>query len=226
MSPAPPAIVPILATPLGIASIPESERLNSALSELFAQRMAADSRPQRSPLCFRSTDDLMEWPEQPVQQLAHDMIGAVYSVVGALNEFSEAQLRSFKLEARAWFTVVRANGSVSAASYPMTAWCAIYCVTAPAISEARADGEARADSGVVRLYESKLGTVFQDASNAAMRIPYSRSHYAWRPVAGKAIIFPACLTHEVALLRAEGELTLVTARMRFIGPGQQGFGRW
>jgi hypothetical protein len=102
----------------------------------------------------------------------------------------------------------------------MTAWCAIYCVTAPSLSD------DRPDSGVVRLYESRLGTTFQDASNSVMRIPYSASHYAWRPVAGNLIIFPASLTHEVALLRAAGELVLVTARCRFVAPGQQGFSRW
>jgi hypothetical protein len=145
---------------------------------------------------------------------------AVYSVVGSLNEFTEAQLRSFKLEARAWFTVIRTNGSLPAASYPLTAWCAIYCVTAPPLSE------DRADSGVVRLYESRLGTMFQDATNSAMRVPYTQSHFVWRPVAGEMIIFPASLTHEIALLRAAGELTLVTARIRFTAPGQQGLGRW
>jgi hypothetical protein len=216
----PPTVVPILATPLGIASIPDSQQINSGLGELFAQRMAADNRPRRNPLRFSSTDDLMDWPEQPVRRLADAMAGAVYSVVGTLNEFTEAQLRSFRIETRAWFTVVRTNGSVPATNYPMTAWCAIYCVTAPSLSD------DRPDSGVVRLYESRLGTTFQDASNSVMRIPYSASHYAWRPVAGNLIIFPASLTHEVALLRAAGELVLVTARCRFVAPGQQGFSRW
>jgi hypothetical protein len=40
------------------------------------------------------------------------------------------------------------------------------------------------------------------------------------------IIFPGSLSHEVALLRAAEDLTLVTARLRFIAPGQQGFSRW
>jgi hypothetical protein len=220
MTLAPPTIMPILATPLGIASIPDSEQINTALCGIFALRIAADSRPQRNPLRFSSADDLMEWPEPPVRQLAHGMVGVVYSMVGSLNEFTEAQLRSFKLEARAWFTIIRTNGSVPATSYPLTAWCAIYCVTAPPLSD------DRPDSGVVRLYESRLGTTFQDATNSSMRIPYSQSHYVWRPEVGKMIIFPASLTHEIALLRADGELTLVTARIRFTAPGQQGLGRW
>lgn len=215
-----PTIVPIFATPLAIASVPDSAQINPGLYELFAQRMAVDNRPRRNPLRFFSADDLMEWPELPMRRLADAITGAACSVVGSLNEFTEAQIRAFKLETRAWFTVIRTNGSVPAANYPLTSWCAIYCVTAPSLNE------ARPDSGVVRLYESRLGTTFQDASNSTMRIPFSQSHYAWRPVAGHMIIFPASVTHEIALLRAGGELTLVTARIRFSGAGQQGFARW
>jgi hypothetical protein len=220
MTAAPPTIMPILATPLGIATIPDSPQLNSALSELFARRRRADGRPRQHLLRFSSTDDLMEWPEPPVRLLAGEIVGAVCSVIGSVSSITEAQLRSFKLETRAWFTVVHTNGSVPAASYPLTSWCAIYCVTAPPL------GSDRADSGVVRLYESRLGTTFQDATNAAMRIPYSLSHYAWRPEAGQMVIFPASLTHEVALVRAAGDLVLVTARIRFTAPGQEGFARW
>ncbi len=179
MTAAPPTVMPILATPLGVASIPDSEQINSALRGLFAQRIAADNRPQRNPLRFSSADDLMEWPQPPARQLAHAMMGAVYSMVGSLNEFTEAQLRSFKVEARAWFTVVRTNGSVPAASYPLTSWCAIYCVTAPPLSE------DRADSGVVRLYESRLGTMFQDATNSAMSVPYSPVALRMAPGGGR-----------------------------------------
>jgi hypothetical protein len=216
---APPTVIPILAMPLCIASIPDADQLNPTLCELFAQRMAAASRPQ-NPFVFRSSDDLMEWQEASVRRMAQGITAAVYSMVGSLNEFTEAKLRSFRFESRAWFTVVRTNGSVPAASYPLTSWCAIYCVSAPPLIE------ARADSGVVRLYESRLGTTFQDATNSMLRIPYRQSHYAWRPEAGKMVIFPASLTHEIALMRAAGELIFVTARLRFVGPGQQGFRRW
>jgi hypothetical protein len=220
MSSASMTVIPILATPLGIATIPEVEPLNMELKALFTQRAAADQALAANPLRFSSRDDLLEWPDAPVRRLGQHLIGAVYSLVGSVSEIDEAQLRSLRLEARAWFTVVRTNGSIPAANYPMTAWCAIYCVTAPQAVD------ARADSGVVRLYESRLGTTFQDATSAALRIPYASSHYAWRPMAGQMLIFPASLTHEIALLRAKEDLILVTARLRFIATGQQGFSRW
>jgi hypothetical protein len=216
----PPSIMPILATPLGIAVIPGAEELNLSLRDLFARRMESDTRPTQNPLRFFSEENLMDWPEQPIRMLSETMIGAVYAFLGSVSNIDDAQLRSCKLETRAWFSVIRTNGSVPAANYPLTSWCAIYCVAAPRLPDVREDG------GVLRLYESRLGTTFQDATNSVMRIPYSSSHYAWRPVAGRMVIFPASLTHEIALMRASGELILVTARLRFTAPGQQGFQRW
>lgn len=216
-----PTVMPILATPLGVATIPEASQFNGALCALFTQRAAAGSGTGRgNPLRSCGTDDLMEWPEEPVRRLRSAMVGAVYQFVGSVSEIAEHQLRACKLEARAWFTLIRPNGRVPAANYPLTTWCVIYCVAAPP------PVDERADSGIVRLYESRLGTSFQDATNAAMRIPYSQAHYAWRPAAGQLVIFPGSLTHEVAPLRAASELVLVTARFRFVGSGQQGFSRW
>jgi hypothetical protein len=212
-------VMPILATPLGIATIPEAGALNLELKNLFTQR-AGSGTIAPNPLRFSSRDDLLEWPDVPMRRLSEHLIAAVFSFLGNVGKVGEAHLRAMRLEARAWFTVVRTNGSIPAANYPMTAWCVIYCVTAPQATE------SRADSGVVRLYESRLGSMFQDASNAELRVPYTSSHYAWRPEAGHMVIFPGSLTHEVALLRAPEELTLVTARLRFIAPGQQGFTRW
>jgi len=220
MSAAPLTVMPILATPLGIATLAEAQQLNPALIELFTQRAAADPAQARNPLRYVSSDDLLEWPETPVRRLADGIASAVYSLIGSVSDITEVQLLGCKMEARAWFTRVRTNGAVPAANHPLTAWCAIYCVAAPA------PAQDRADSGVVRLYESRLGSTFQDATNSVLRIPFAASHYAWRPVAGQLVIFPASLTYEVALLRAAEELLLVTARLRFIAPGQQGFARW
>lgn len=220
MNAAPLTVMPILATPLGVATLADAQQLNPALAELFVQRAAADPAQVGNALRYTSSDDLLEWPETPVRGLAAGIVGAVYSFIGNVSDIPEAQLRVCKLEARAWFTRVRTNGAVPAANHPLTAWCAIYCVAAPA------PAQDRADSGVVRLYESRLGSTFQDATNSVLRIPFSASHYAWRPVAGQMVIFPASLTYEVALLRAAGELLLVTTRLRFVAPGQQGFSRW
>jgi hypothetical protein len=221
MSATPPLVVPILATPFGVVPLPDAAAENAALEALFAAHMRAEGRTaQRNPLCFRGRDDLLTWPEVPVQRVGAAIRRGVCAVVSAVNDLADAELNSFALQARGWFTVVAANGRVPATHHPLTAWCGIYCVAAPEASA------GRADSGVLRLYESRLGTMFADATTAAMRKPFAPGHYAWRPVAGQMAVFPASLTHEIALLRPPGELVLVTVRVRFVAPGQQGVTRW
>jgi hypothetical protein len=221
MNAAPPIVVPILAVPFGVVRLPDAEDQNPALAALFAARIRADSAAQlQNPLCYRSSDDLLEWPEAPVRQVAAAVFRGVYSVVNSVNDFTEAQLRSLEPQARGWFTVVKPDGCVPAASYPLTAWCGIYCVAAPELSA------LRRDSGVLRLYESRPGTAFTDATTAEMRIPFTPGHHGWRPVPGQLAVFPGSLTHEIALVRSTGNLVLVTVRVRFVAPGQQGLARW
>jgi hypothetical protein len=221
MSDAPPNVVPILAVPFGVVSLPDAETQNPALAALFEARSRADRSAQsQDSFCYRSGDDLLEWPEAPVRQLAAAIFRGVYSVVNSVNDFTEPQLRSLQPQARGWLTIIKPDGCVPAVSYPLTAWCAIYCVAAPQPSA------TRRDSGVLRLYESRPGTAFTDASTAAMRIPFTPGHHGWRPVPGQLAVFPGALTHEIALVRSEGSLMLVTVRVRFVAPGQQGLSRW
>ncbi len=228
MNALPPTVVPVLATPFGVVPVADAARLNPILAELFMARMRADAPGRRrNPLCYRSADDLLEQPEEPLQRLATGIFGGIYTVVEAVNDFTEAQLRSLKLQARAWFTIVAANGSVPATNYPLTAWCAVYCVAAPPPAATRPDG------GLLRLYESRLGTMFADATHASMRLPYMPGHYGWRPVPGQMAVFPASVVHEIALLRSAAPpaevtqpLMLVTVRARFLGPGQTGMSGW
>jgi hypothetical protein len=220
MSASPPIVLPLFSTPLGIVTVPQAETLNPQLIDLFMQRKPKDGATHSNRAVYRGADDFFDWPERPAQALSGEIFRGVCSVVETLNAFAPGQLHSFSLEARGWITIVEQNGSVPAANYPLTAWCAIYCVAAPEPSA------TRQDSGVLRLYESRLGTMFQDATNSVMRVPFTSGHYAWRPVAGQIVVFPASLTHEIALLKSHGRLMLVTARARFIAPGQKGTGRW
>ncbi len=217
-----PTVVPILSTPFGVVPVPGAEALNPVLGALLSARAASDRATARTanPFCYQSHDDLLDWPEAPVQTVCREILRGVYTVVAAVNEFDEAQLRSFAPQARAWFTIIRPDGALPGTSYPLTAWCGIYCVAAPEPSA------TRRDSGALRLYESRLGTMFADATNAAMRIPYTPGHYTWQPVPGQMAVFPAAITHEVALIRSPGNLVLVSLRVRFVAPGQSGWSSW
>jgi len=206
-------VVPIFATPFGVATLPEASKLNPVLAALFSERAPPHWRTGSGPgaLMFRSREDLGEWPEQPVRALLREILGAVRAVAASISELTEEDFAALGAEARAWFTLVRPNGCVRAQSYPNTSWLAVYCVTAPEPSQ------ARIDSGVLRLHESRLSTMFQDPTQGGVRLPYRSGHCTWRPVPGEMAIFPAGLTHEIALVRARGTLTLVSAGVRFVG---------
>jgi hypothetical protein len=223
MSAAPISIVPIFATPFAVVPLVAAEKLNPALAVLLAARAAAsvsNKAAGSNPLCFRGADDLLEWPEEPVRVLGTEMLRGVSTVMAAVNTLSQEQLQSLTLQARAWFTLVHKDGCIPASSHPMTSWCGIYCVESPTPA---AD---RQDSGVLRLYESRLGTMFSDATNSAMRVPFAAGHYTWRPVPGQLAVFPAFMTHEIALIRGTGRLMLVTVRVRYVAAGQKGVPRW
>jgi hypothetical protein len=208
-------VVPIFATPFGVVTLPEAVTLNSALDTLLSERAPPQWRAARGPgaLMFRSREDLGDWPEEPVRRLMSEMLAGVSAVAASISELSEKDFAALRMDARAWFTLVRPDGCVPAKSYANSSWLAVYCVSAPEPSS------ARVDSGVLRLYESRLGTMFQDPAGSASKLPYRSGHCTWRPVPGEMAVFPAALTHEIALVRASGALILVNARVRFVGSG-------
>lgn len=218
-----PKIVPIFATPFGVVPLPLVAALNAELAALLTARATAERRDPAArlgALTFRSRDDLLDWPDEPVRTLTDGMLAGVGTVAASLNAFSAEQFAALRIQAKIWFTIVRPDGCVPSTNYPNTAWCAIYCVTAPEPSK------GRYDSGVLRMHESRLGTMFPDATNCETHMPYRPGHYAWRPVPGELAVFPASLTHEIALVRAAGTLLLVTARVRYVGPEQAGMPIW
>lgn len=217
-----PQVVPIFATPLGLATVPDAADLNPAVAMLFAERATPERADpaSRQPLMYRSRDDLRGWPDEPVRALTGSIVGAVLSVLRSLNELTDEHFAALELQARAWFTIVRPDGNVPSGSYPNAAWCAIYCVAAPQPSP------ARLDSGVLRLHESYRATMFSDATNTLMHGPFQAGHRTWRPVPGQLAVFPAAINHEIAMLRGEGELVLISALLRSRAPGQTGMPWW
>lgn len=222
MTPFDPLVVPIFATPFGRALVPGADSLNPQVAALFAERATPDRADPagREPWMYRSRDDLLQWTDEPVRQLLAGILGAALAVVRAANDVTDETFRALQVQARAWYTIVRADGNVPSASHANAAWCAVYCVSASAPSP------TRHDSGMLRLHESAHMTMFSDATNTLMRDPYQLGHRTWQPEPGQVAVFPATLTHEIALLRGPGEMQLVTALLRFLAPGQGGLPWW
>jgi hypothetical protein len=219
-----PAIVPVFATPFAVVPVAASAELNAALGALFlahATEAFRDPLAPPDPLCFRSREDLFEWPDPVVGQLRREMLAGVCAAVMAVSLYSEAEFSELKIQARARFLIVRADGCIPAGSAPMASWVAHYCVAAPP-----PPAPARADSGVVRLYGTRSATMFKDAANWNLREPFGGSHQVWRPVPGTIAVFPASIVHEVALNRTDSDLVLVSARVRFSHSAQSAAPPW
>jgi hypothetical protein len=216
-------LAPIFATPFAAVPLAGSGELNPPLLSLFSQRAQEAHRdpafpPQ--PFCFRSREDLFEWQVDAVGRLREEMLAALCSVVMAASLYSEAEFDSLAVQARARLVIVRPDGCLPAASVPLASWCALYCVAAPE------PPPTRQDSGALRLYESRLTSMFLDAGNSRLRRPFSAGHHVWRPVAGQMAVFPAAVAHEVALNRSHTDLVLVAARVRFATPAQEALPPW
>ncbi|TLZ15097.1 MAG: hypothetical protein E6K30_13475, partial [Gammaproteobacteria bacterium] len=155
VSSAVPHVVPIFATPFGVVTVPEAQALNPALAALFEEHATRESRAagaSSSPLAFRSRDDLLDWPEEPLRQAMRGILSGVSGVAASISEFSAEQFAALRLQARAWFTIVRPDGCVPPTNYPNGSWLGVYCVAAPPPSD------SRFDSGMLRLHECRPGT--------------------------------------------------------------------
>ncbi len=214
---------PIFATPFAVVSVPGAATLNPVLAGLLPTRASEPHREPalpRDPRCFRSREDLFDWPHEAVAQLRGEMLAGLCAAVEAANIYKEAEFDSLGMQARARFAIVRPDGCIPAATAPMASWYAVYCVAAPPAPP------ERADSGSLRLYAVRQGTMFMDAANWQLRNPFGAGHHVWRPVSGQMAVFPAWILHEIALNRAQGDLMLVLARARFAYSGQTAMPPW
>ena len=219
---APAEVLPIFAIPFGVVTLTGGPELNGPLAALFTARTLPDLRDDAaSPAhTFHGREDLARWQDAPVRQLVQEMLSGVASVATSVSDLTAAQFADLRLEARFRFSVIGGDGYVAARSYPNTSWAAVYCVAAPSASP------TRQDSGVLRLHEFRPGGMFMDSTQATSRMPYRSGHCVWRPVPGQMAVFPATITHEIALLRADSPLILVTARVRYVGPDQPWMPPW
>lgn len=216
-------LMPIFATPFAEVALPVGSALNESLAALLTARATEerrDSGARGDPLCYLSREDLLEWPDEPIAALRSELLAGLCSAVLATTLHTETEFDRLGVQARARFAIIRPDGCLPAQSLALASWCAIYCVAAPPAPP------GRADSGALRLYESRLGGMFADATTWRLRPPFAGGHHLWQPKAGSMAAFPAHLAHEIALNRSDRDMVLVMARVRFANPGQQGTPPW
>ena len=218
-----PSITPILATPLGVVPLPEAARWHAAAAEAVMRHAAADAAaggPDSSPLVQVGSDDAVTWSDEPVRALIAEILRGVAWVARGVNRFPPGQFESFELQARASYVIVNRDGGLGARNHPLTAWTGVYCLEAP---ERAPD---RADSGTLRIYETRMGNMFADATTDAMVLPFRAGHCGFHLAPGVLAVFPGGASYEIAPVRGPGRLLALTVQARFVAPGQKGVGRW
>jgi hypothetical protein len=216
-------LLPIFATPFADIALPVTDALNASLATLLATQATEERRDpgaRRDPLCYVSREDFFEWREEPVAALRGELLAGICPAILASTLYTEAEFDQLGVQARARFVIIRPDGCLPVQSLSLASWCAVYCVAAPPAPA------GRTLSGVLRLYESRLGGMFADATTWRMRPPFGDGHQIWRPKAGSMAAFPAHLAHEIALNRTGADLVLVIARIRFANPRQQAAPPW
>lgn len=217
MSTPAPSVIPMFAAPFVTAPLQVPGAADGTLAALLAawgNEAHRDPHPPPDPLCYRSREELFDSQDEQIRTLQREMLAGLSAAVAATSLGSAAELRRLTVQARARLIIIRRYGCLPAGSLPLASWCGIYVVCAPPAPA------GRALSGLLRLYEPRLGNMFLDGSNWQLRPPFANGHQTWRPVPGHMAAFPAWLGHEIAVNHGDGDLVLVIARARFANPGQ------
>jgi hypothetical protein len=206
-----------------VIPLPEAARWNTAVAEIVTRRAAAE--PARASaaadaLVRVGTDDALTWNDEPIRATLAEILRGIAWMARSVNQFAPGQFESLTLEARATYLIVNRDGALGARNHPMSAWAGVYCVEAPE------PAPERADSGRLRLYETRMYAMFADATTDTMALPYRPGHHGCQLAPGMLAIFPGGAMYEVAPVRGAGRLLALTVQARFIAPGQKGVSGW
>ncbi len=189
----------LFAVPMATFGLEKPEPLISDLRALF---LAAEQRgdeyrneirrdTQHGEL-FESRFDLFRWQEPPVQALAKFCHTALASVISEVNDYEAEELGALKFDYHAWFHVTRKGGYQGLHNHANASWSGIFCV------DPGDEVPERPDSGVVRFHDPRgNASYYMDAGNSRLTPAFCHGSYQIRHQAGRLLIFPSYLFHEI-----------------------------
>ncbi len=207
------SVVPIFATPFASMDTGADAGFNNRLARLCEVHQAESghrARPTQDPLIYHSDADFLERPDAEISELKRIVLGNAFRTIESLNTFSASDLQDLRLDANAWCSIVQRNGHVPSQHFRGAAWVGVYCVQA-----GEPDKCAR-NAGVLRIHETRLSSIYRDASNWEARTPYRYGHFSWTPKPGWMALFPAHIQHEISVVRSSTPLILVFAVIRCV----------
>jgi len=192
--------------PIALASHPDAATLNPELRKLFLDKEAQGARyanPRATMKIggglFESRFDLFNWPDAPIRRLRDFCWENLYSLIFQLSQYDQAALRKMQGHSDAWFHITRRGGGFGMHNHPMASWSGVYCV-----DDGASDSD-RPDSGLLSFPNPfALASMFVDAGNGKLKMPYNASTREYRLVPGQLVLFPSWLMHQVTTFHGEG----------------------
>lgn len=191
-------ITELFATPMAEFQMPDHEPVCASLAELFLEKSTREEYRDRKrritqygPL-FESRFDLFKWPDEPVPKLARFCHASLSRLIQDITHYDKERLAGLRFDYHAWFHVTRKGGYQTLHNHQNASWSGIFCVD-PGDSP-----EDRPDSGVVRFHDPRFCSwYYSDAGNLGLEMPWC--HGGWDLVhrAGRLMIFPSFLMHEI-----------------------------
>lgn len=194
-----PQIKTAFAVPLVDAQMPDSAAFNEVLRkkllhwELNEPPRTSVPTPVPKHAVYESDFSLFYREDPDIQRLAQFCLSHVGYAIHTLNGYTSKDMQDLRIYHHSWYHVTRHGGYTAAHNHPMASWSGVYCV---------APGENppdKPDSGLLRLYDGRSNpSVYLDAGNAHMRLPFSYGFLTYQFVPGQLVLFPSWLLHEVA----------------------------
>lgn len=192
-------VTDLFATPMADAQIPNHEPLCAALTRLFLEKEQAGDqyryhrrRETQFGELFESKFDLFNWPDEPVKIVARFTHTCLSQLIQQLTQYGPEDLGQLSFNYHAWFHITRRGGYQGLHNHQNASWSGIFCV------DPGEEVPGRPDSGRVRFHDPRAcAQQYSDAGNLGLRLPYQHGGFDVNHRAGRLLIFPSHLNHEI-----------------------------
>lgn len=189
----------LFSVPLVEFRMDDHEGLCEQLTTLFLQKAEEDEevrneirRDTQHGELFESKFDLFQWQDEPVKELAEFCHRALASTIFELSDYSEDEFSKLVFDYHAWFHVTKNGGFQALHHHQNASWSGIFCVD-PGDSP-----QEFPHSGAVRFYDARgFADQYRDAGNSRLKLPAKFGGYQIDHEAGRLLIFPSYVDHEI-----------------------------
>lgn len=213
---------PTFSVPMGQVHYEDADRLNRELKKLFFERESEGEKWQKFPrfdtqhgALFESRFDLFYWPDEPVKELATFCHTALGALLRKITDYSDEEFQQLTFDYHAWFHITRQGGYQGMHNHPNASWSGIYCI------DPGENVEERPDSGAVRFHDPRTdSSMYMDAGNRRLMSPWALVGQQVEHEAGKLVMFPSYLRHEIFPYLGERPRVVVAFNCWIKSPGE------